>query len=1074
MWNALMSGATPLGAPSSTPLDVYITGNGFPTSSRGSRQEGSMPTSYSHATCRFSLAAVSRRQLLPAPHERALVTRPADQLNQLNQINQLNQPSQLAQLALAPHTRQLQSITSYARPAQILSETLALCSMPNISRVGEWALELLLNGQTAEPVLYNGAADAPLFTIYNLSEVHVTSVVPPGAPVCNIAASAQAGCEPTGVIMYGAGFADYGGAGSLVCVVDGAPQPATLLDSRRVLCEMPPMASPRTVELTVSLNNATSGTIPTSSLSFAYYQVPTLLTLTPASGNAMGGTLVTISGHGGHFEGLAADEATRLQYLRVKFGEVIQPQPVLRLTPHELVVHAPWGQSGAALVTLALNGISFAFTGKTLHFNYYGLHAAQLVDAYFPAAATTLVIQFDAQPTNRAGMNGQQPCATVLSDATVRVLRGSAEAAPLCAWTDDSTLVAFLTKFTDARPGMAVEVLPDKIWPAEWEYAGSCDVAESLCARSNLTMTIDADYPCDLRATTLTRELCATPFVTVQAPNDVGSCLETPLQLDGSDYLGAGYKPLLFQWAAHPLFCDDYYALQAQIAPQASSDRVALRVSAGSSFFFTLTITNFLGSSYRTTVTVSRRATPTPTVTITSPAVLEVRGTVRTTIEAIAESPPCEAGFAVPISFRWQNIRSETLDGAYVTPITLSEQHNRARDLMIDPSILTPGIKYTMQITAVLGEYPFTAAVDESVVMLADEALVASIEGGSRSVAVGASVQLSACNSGDIDEPDALFNFSWSYYDTSRRNVTTHLGSFRGVGLGAAAVDGACTYEVQGSLLEPGRSYEFVVLVSHGDESATASVTVHVAVVSDENPTGALPVVAIEELKTLRHNANARLKLFGSISVPEPYNITLPENASYLVQQATIKSDANLSWSSPQLDLGNVTQGGVGSLSLHVLRGVLTPGAQYDFELRASLHGGVEAFASVRVTVNRPPFGGDLTLTHETPLVALSDNPVRLLAGEWTDDDYTDLPLRYSFRRVRLMPDTHGGQREDGDEMPLGRLSTSKRGTWRLPVGGVWRLKVRVFDVWGAVATDFGQVEVPPPHRAPPPHTCSA
>ena len=51
---------------------------------------------------------------------------------------------------------------------------------------------------------------------------------------------------------------------------------------------------------------------------------------------------------------------------------------------------------------------------------------------------------------------------------------------------------------------------------------------------------------------------------------------------------------------------------------------------------------------------------------------------------------------------------------------------------------------------------------------------------------------LSACSSGDIDEPDALLNFSWSYHDTSRRNVTTHLGSFRGVGLGAAAVDGAC------------------------------------------------------------------------------------------------------------------------------------------------------------------------------------------------------------------------------------------------------------------------------------------
>ena len=595
MWNALVSGATPLGAPSSTPLDVYITGSGF-----------SVPTSYGHATCRFSQIGASRRRLLSAPREQAAIAPTTDQL------------------APAPHARRLQSTTSYSRPAQILSEALILCSMPNISHVGEWSLELLLNGQTAEPVLHDGAADTPIFTIYNLSEVHVTSIVPPGAPVCNIAATARVGCQPIGVIVYGAGFADYGGAGSLVCVIDGMPEPATLLDSGRVLCDMPPMSSPRTVAVTVSLNNATSGTLPTDSVSFAYYQVPTLLTLMPTSGNAMGGTPVTISGYGGHFEGLSTDNMTRLQYLRIKFGDVIQSQPVLSLTPHELVVEAPWGQAGEAFVTLALNGISFAVTGTKLGFTYFGLHAVQLIDVYFPVTATRLVIQFDAQPTNKANMNGQQPCATVLSYATVQVLRGSSDAAPLCAWTDDSTLVAFLTKFTDAGPGMSVEVLPDKIWPSAWAYNGSCNVAESLCARSNLTLTIDADFPCDLRATTSTRELCATPFVTVQAPNAVGSCLETPLELDGSDYSGAGIKPLTFLWAAHPTQCDDYYALQAQIEPQRSSDRVELSVNTGSSFLFTLTITNFLGSIYRTTVTVARRSMPTPTVTITSPSVLEV------------------------------------------------------------------------------------------------------------------------------------------------------------------------------------------------------------------------------------------------------------------------------------------------------------------------------------------------------------------------------------------------------------------------------------------------------------------
>ena len=126
---------------------------------------------------------------------------------------------------------------------------------------------------------------------------------------------------------------------------------------------MPPVSSPKTVEVTVSLNNATGGTHPTSSVIFAYYQVPTLLTLTPTSVDAMGGTPVTISGYGGHFEGLSTDPMTRLRYLRVKVGDVIQSQPVLSLTPRELVVEAPWGQSGEAFVTIALNGISFAVTG---------------------------------------------------------------------------------------------------------------------------------------------------------------------------------------------------------------------------------------------------------------------------------------------------------------------------------------------------------------------------------------------------------------------------------------------------------------------------------------------------------------------------------------------------------------------------------------------------------------------------------------------------------------------------------------------------------------------------------------
>ena len=58
---------------------------------------------------------------------------------------------------------------------------------------------------------------------------------------------------------------------------------------------------------------------------------------------------------------------------------------------------------------------------------------------------------------------------------------------------------------------------------------------------------------------------------------------------------------------------------------------------------------------------------------------------------------------------------------------------------------------------------------------------------------------------------------------------------------------------------------------------------------------------------------------------------------------------------------------------------------------------------------------------------------------------------------------------EEGDEVPLGTLSTSKIGYWHLPIGGVWRLKVFIYDVWGAVSTADDRIEVKPCPDAPMP-----
>ena len=52
-------------------------------------------------------------------------------------------------------------------------------------------------------------------------------------------------------------------------------------------------------------------------------------------------------------------------------------------------------------------------------FAFKGLHKPAIVEVYFPPEATSLIVRFDVQPTNRAGMNGVDDCSMVLADATV-------------------------------------------------------------------------------------------------------------------------------------------------------------------------------------------------------------------------------------------------------------------------------------------------------------------------------------------------------------------------------------------------------------------------------------------------------------------------------------------------------------------------------------------------------------------------------------------------------------------------------------------------------------------------------
>ena len=103
----------------------------------------------------------------------------------------------------------------------------------------------------------------------------------------------------------------------------------------------------------------------------------------------------------------------------------------------------------------------------------------------------------------------------------------------------------------------------------------------------------------------------------------------------------------------------------------------------------------------------------------------------------------------------------------------------------------------------------------------------------------------------------------------------------------------------------------------------------------------------------------------------------------------------------PLMDEGaiNETITGLGSTSpnLVILPKMLTEGVRYTFALTARTpDSSGYALATIKVLVNRPPFGGNLRLDYEWPAVALTTK-VRLNAVSWTDDDPSDFPLTYAF-----------------------------------------------------------------------------
>lgn len=896
------------------------------------------------------------------------------------------------------------------------------CAAPAGAPAGAYQVALTLNGGFA---LVPNLFEAVSFTLYNPRDVVVLGVSPPGGPTAG----------GTVVTVFGRGFADYG-VGQLCCQFGGAEgcgAEGTLLAASaagedRLVCTAPAALAPGTVALEVSLAGGAAGSATASGVGFHYYSPPVIDAVTPAVGDASGGTVLTIVGAG--FMSLAQAPvvdyrtgATPLGLLRVAFGPILASEAPTSASDTELQLTTEFG-SGTVAVRVVPNGEDLG-ADSGAQFTFQGLHSPEVVRAVFNSEATQLLVFFDDQPTDQGGLSGRFPCSVVLSPATSVLLRGAYDEPPQCYWANATLLVAELNHLTALGPGSAVALRENTIRPA----LATEPCPHDYCATGGAV--IDADFPC-LGA-------CPQPVASLSGPLQISRCPGEALRLDASASTGGGIKALSYDWRVDPTRSDYAEALNAELLGLGDAlPDITLQSLQGSSFTFLLRVRSFLNrTSSLVEWTVARSGGASPTLAIDGPFESFVRPAAELLLQGQATVAACffddfdatNGTASAEILFSWSVFAADTPDDVAALSAVLASLDTTKAALLLPAFSLTAGVTYELQLRAEMAADPASFSTARVRIVTRTEPLRALVQGGdSLRLFQGEEVNLDGSASfnpnlpaedgaaasalgrrlaGRQDRRLAAGNATDNATDTSRSSLTYAWALYNATD-GEALAWPSGTTGVAGPVLRvpagglAAGQYTVVLTVSSaGFPAATASVNAELRAVQ-------LPTVTIAPLPRAKYNPTwelptDRLALEASLG-----------DGADAVLAALGASDWNYAWTAVvvvggedagTLALGSteVTTTGAAKPNLAFLSGALVAGAHYRFELTVTAAGavtaGAEGFAAVAVIMNRPPFGGALTVSPEAGGFAVQ-TPFTLEARGWTDDA-EDLPLQYAFALLR-------------------------------------------------------------------------
>ncbi|EGG21581.1 IPT/TIG domain-containing protein [Cavenderia fasciculata] len=430
----------------------------------------------------------------------------------------------------------------------------------------------------------------------------------------------------------------------------------------------------------------------------------TLSSVSPSTGPMTGGTTITISG-----SGFLDCSITRVQ---------VGPGTCAGLTvlsARQMTCRTSPNQASTPLDVSVYTSNGGHFTLFSA-FTYTALGAPVAQECALDPTGTSISCRFDPQTKKNAGS-----CASFFS-ADTTVTFGTN---PTCQWSDGFTLTITLGTSSTISVGDAISI-----------RAGSIT---SLGGEPNNQQTIE-----------LIGGEPVPPVASINAPSVVGPC--NVVELDGSRSAGGGGRQLDFVWSV--VSAPDHMKQLTQILSDAKGSKVVLpnnTLTIGSTYEFALKVTNWLGKSDKTSVTISKVFNDVITVNIFGPSQIRIPS-IPISLEGVASANGCSGNQNSNFVYQWR-----------VTPDLLVPVNLNGRSLFVPVNAWRSGENYTFTLSATAGD---STGEDTVNVSINKRNILAKISGGDRTFAKGEMITLDASSSVDPDNSEGsdssiTYSYKW-------------------------------------------------------------------------------------------------------------------------------------------------------------------------------------------------------------------------------------------------------------------------------------------------------------------------